>query len=248
MKEKKAFSTLNHLFRKVMRTFFGKAFRIWKGALVAHYEALELETKRNSKTRKVLFMIMCRVLKVSWASWLKYNIKVVEHRAEQRRALAMMTRVMKRFLLAPQESGFKHWHRVTMIFREEAVRDEERAHHARQRSASVADVLNVTGKAHDEMKAAHDEHKAEVSGLGSIISSFHNDTQGAIEVLTRELHDIRHNELANLRRDWEKGKKESANANKDLMTDAMNAVSYKQKKFEEEMGGKINMLASQVSA
>jgi len=76
-----------------MRTYFGKAFLTWKGMFLAHRRQLELDQIRSNKTRKVLVMIMCRVLKVAFGTWTKYSLLAEEHRKEQKRALRMMTRV-----------------------------------------------------------------------------------------------------------------------------------------------------------
>ncbi|GMI58455.1 hypothetical protein TeGR_g11933 [Tetraparma gracilis] len=232
MKEKKALVELNNMFRKVMRTYFGKAFLTWKGMFLAHRRQLELDQIRNNKTRKVLVMIMCRVLKVAFGTWTKYSLLAEEHRKEQKRALRMMTRVMGRFLLAPVEAGFKHWHRITLIVREEKFREDERENQSRLRKRATTAVLDIGNE--------------QVTSLGSIMNSFSNDTKGAIDVLTREVYDLRHNELGNLRREWQAERDKNAHNSKATLDNALEAIGARAKKFEEEMGSKIKMMAEAI--
>lgn len=81
---------------------------------------------------------------------------------------------MGRFLLAPVEAGFKHWHRITLIVREEKFREDERDNQSRLRKRATTAVLDISNE--------------QVTSLGSIMNSFSNDTKGAIDVLTREVY------------------------------------------------------------
>ena len=224
-KEKSAFFKLNSHFMRFMNKLAGGAFNKWKSMNDEVNAMRELEEYRSKKMRKTLVMVVHRTLYAALQLWSKHCLIKTEYMNEQKRALKLMTKIMTRMLLARVDAGFKHWHRNIMLRREVMLRAEMKrdTENMRRRSLSSAKAYTVS----------------KTSGLGEIMSTFQNDTKGAIDVITRELNALRFEELASLRRDWELEKVRNEHDSKQTLLSSLDTISARAEEFEQSISDKL---------
>ncbi|GMH93463.1 hypothetical protein TL16_g12635 [Triparma laevis f. inornata] len=228
MKEKQALQKLNAHFTGYMKKLTGGAFYKWKGMNDEVNDLIEMEKHRTAKMKRVLAMIFYRTLKLAMALWQKHTVLLVKYLAEKKRAGLLMNKSMTKMMLSRIDAGFKHWHRNTMYYREAEVRNKAKTDMERARRKSL-----VQGKAFTLTTA---------SGLGDIMSSFKNDTKGAIDVITRELNALRFEEIAGLRRDWELEKVRNEFDSKNTLQSSLDQIGARADEFEKSIGNKLGAM------
>jgi hypothetical protein len=101
--------------------------------------------RRGAVMRKAMVMVRCRMLSLAMRLWKKNDELMVKARNEKARAGKLMKKIMKRFLNAKLDAGMKHWHRMTMLVREQQMRDKLREEQEQMRRKSLSLGKEVRG-------------------------------------------------------------------------------------------------------
>mgnify|MGYP000011478644 FL=1 len=231
MKRKNETDVMKSLHQKIIM-FFKRlqvmAFKTWSKNVLLMNEANRRRQLQYSCMMKIVAKQNCGMIRYGMAKWKRYREQHRKQQINQARGVKILRKTIGRILLAPQEAGFKHWHRIMMLMKEEAMRLAERD--ARKNGLTSLDS----------------KHTGKVSSLSDIMSTFHNDVQGGLEVLTRELMRLKDEDLAELRRDWMSERERSSKESSDTLSNALDAIKSRAEQFENQISSKLQLLAQEV--
>jgi hypothetical protein len=123
----------------------GAAFQKWKWMNEEVNEENREIARRGRMMKKVMIMIRCRTLSLAMRLWKKKDEMLANARLEQIRAGKLMKKVMTRFCNAKLDAGLKHWHRATMLVKEEQMREELKKEQEDMRRKSLSLGKQVRG-------------------------------------------------------------------------------------------------------
>ena len=219
---------LDKVFVGLIMSWVHSAFGKWKEMNeMVNEEQRELERK-GGIMKKAVMMARSRTLALGMKLWLKKNQMMIDARNEKIRCMKLMTRVMTRFLLSTQDAGFKHWHRATMLVREEQMREQLKREQEDLRRKSLS-----LGKKFTMDKTSH---------LGEIMNTFGNDTKGALDVLTREVINLRVDEIGGLKRAWELEKVRSKHDSQQTLKSSLDTIAARAEEFEADISAKLGTM------
>ena len=75
------------------------------------------------------------------------------------------------------------------------------------------------------------------------MKSFHNDTTGALDVITRELNALRFEEIAGLRRDWELEKVRNEFDSQNTLKNSLDQIGARADEFEKSMASRLGAIS-----
>ena len=227
-KEEQTMRNLNKRVISFFRNLQSTAFKTWYKNLQKMKDSQRKAQLQYSCMMKIVAKQNCGLVRFGMAKWKKYTMMHRQAEIDQARGVTILKRTISRILLAPQEVGFHHWHRIMMLKKEESM-------HARERAARCMSVSSLDAK-----------QTGKLSNLGDIMGTFHNDIQGGMEVLTRELMRLKDEDLAELRKDWMLEKMRTSKESSDTLNGALDDISKRAELFENQISSKLQLLAQEI--
>jgi len=220
MKEFEALTTFRRIYFVFRRRHLERGLGAWKEFWLKENEAARITVENARRMRRIVLHRLLRNQRNGFVTWCEYTEWLKRNGEKRKRAVNFLIGCMEKGLTIPLGQTFRQWHRLTIMDR--------------------VGLLSITSPV-EQVTTSFQEvtyHPEE------IIHCFHDDTQGALHFLSREVQRLRQAEVGRLRSEWLTQREENSTNYDNALHNALQQVDYRVCGFERNVNDTIATLSN----
>ena len=189
LQQKHAFALFHRHYVNWKCNALKRSISSWKQMVQKQVQYEEDKSSQKRVMRKILTQIMSRRKRFGFDKWIKFRDWHRRSEQQKMRASTLICERLGLYLSAPKIAAFNKWRRITVTDKMKCKYDD------------WTDAVDDS-RGDDKKNTTHTVRRQKQYNLTSILDSFKDDAHGATYALAQEIENIKHHDIATLRKDW----------------------------------------------